>query len=135
MIRPVFLHVKYAKRKIYIRGRIMMNENGQRTLVGKKLEYARIQTSIVTTNMMWWSSFSLSLLPLYIVEREKKKKENKLVRASRNLYKIWSKKGHKIERKKYKPQHSFPTFVFCLQLLRDKQTSNSWIDDNCLITI
>jgi hypothetical protein len=31
---------------------IMMNENGQRTFVGKKLEYAHIQTSIVTTNMM-----------------------------------------------------------------------------------
>ncbi len=47
-----FFTCQIRKKKNIHKRRIMMNENGQCTLVGKKLEYARIQTSIVTTNMM-----------------------------------------------------------------------------------
>jgi hypothetical protein len=70
----------------------MIDENGQGMLVGKKHS---CKLSIVTTNMIWWSLFSLSLPKLCVGEREK---EQTLEWTSRNFDNVWSNKRNRNQR-------------------------------------
>jgi hypothetical protein len=99
MIRSILLDVKHAHKKY--KRRIMMNDNGQYKLaLKKKYSSMRSHTNFYSDNkynvmIAILSFFSCVIYP----KEEKKRKKNKLLWSSRNLYKVRTKKENKNERK------------------------------------